>query len=195
MPGAARYGQGRGAGSVGLYLASDAGRGKPVSSYESGLSLQLAEKGEDSQPRVKLGKTGTNGNTSSYCLPLSSHHIPPCRCTLSGKKERENGQQSGSREGHLGRSRWKCWAGPRQGPPEVQSWGGRVWGRKRLRTTASGRGGHRGSRGAEHFERYLEVPGLVGAPLRCREVPFAGWLNAHLPRGLPRESRAGGGVS
>lgn len=111
---------------MGLYLASDAGRGKPVSSYKSGLSLQLAVNGNDSQPCVKLSKTGTNANTSSDRPPPSSHHVPPCQYGLSGKREGENGQQSRSREGQLERSRLKCWAGPRQGPPEVQSWvGGR----------------------------------------------------------------------
>lgn len=193
MPGAARYGQGCRAGSTGLYLAADAGRGKPVSGYESGLSLQRAVNGNDSQPwvklsktGVKLSKTGTNAKSSSYRFPRSSHHVPPCPYALFGRRGGENGQQSRSREGGLGWSGWKCLGGPRQGPPELRSWvGGKLGGEGD--STGLQEGAQERERGVERFGRYAEVPGLIGAPHNSETQIF--WMRIwHVAR--HGESRA-----
>lgn len=106
--------QGCRAGSAGLYLASDAGRGKPASSNESSLSLQHAVNGNDSQPCVKLGKRGMNANTSSYYLPsLSVRRFWEKR---RGKQSTEQvrGRPAGKEQVEAsGRTRW--------GAPDVQS--------------------------------------------------------------------------
>lgn len=73
--------------------------------------------------------------------------------------------------------------------------GGKVRERRRLHRAASGRRGHRGRRGVERFGRYPEVPGLVEAPHRCREVPFTSQKHKFVGRAYLGESRAGVGMS
>lgn len=114
-PGAARYGQGRRASSESLYLASSAGRGKPGRSYESGLSLQHTVKGNDSQLCVKLSKNRDKWKLL-LATSITSH---PAACPLwEERKEKQSTERS--REEWVWRSRWKCLAEPRQGPPELQ---------------------------------------------------------------------------
>lgn len=174
MPGAARYGQGRRDGSMGLYLASDAGRGKPVSSYGSGWSLQRAVNRNDSQTGVKLGKSGTNANNLFLPPPsvLPSCPTPSVRPFWGERRGNQSTEQV--QGGTTGKEQVEVSGRTQAG----SSWGsitggGKVRGRRRLHRTASGGvGAHRSRRGAEHFGRYLEVAGLMGAPHRCREVPI-----------------------
>lgn len=100
--------------STGLYLASDAGRVKPASSYKSSLGLQHAVNGNDSQPCVKLSKTGMNASTCSYNLTSLSVH--PFWEDRRGKWLTEQVQG-----GPTGKEQVEALRRTSQGTPEIQS--------------------------------------------------------------------------
>lgn len=71
----------------------------------------------------------------------------------------------------MGRSRWKCQVGPRQGSPEVQSQVEESQGEKDSLTGLHLAGGVTGAGEVWSTLEHLEEPWLIVAPYRCREVP------------------------